>query len=313
MTMRLPEFNLPTDQAEWDRHMQRFKDEMIRCTRRNDSAIIPSNLNILWFSANPQDLEQCKARDDIEAFLKVSGYDVEYTRMSERLEADLLFACTDRDKDDDVSYLIRAVSGGFFGLTPGNEMLVSAPGHSGASPYKGLNLPMLLGPDFATYGMCMIHEHIKTLHDVGAKVGRHVTMMLSLEGILQDAHQDSVDKVAYKKIEDFRRLLESRGHSDGEARWVLATLDLLRCARNMQAHMPTPKRAENCYATDVYKINDLAAEFDRDYLAWPPESSISDSYSRQKKWLTQLTQITANWIVEYLKTNPVVASSSHTT
>lgn len=305
--MGLPEFKIPTDRDEWDSHTKRFHIEMIRCTSKNSRFSIPPKLNIQLFIADQENAEQMKSWDNIQQFLEVSGYNVEHVKTTEPREADLLFICTDRDRDEDVEYLVRTISQGFLGLVPKHEILVSNPVRY-PSPYGGLSYhPMMLSPDFMAYGMCMVHEHIRTLHDGGAKVGRHISMMLQLEGMLQQAGvvQSGKDTDAYDKISAFRSLLESRGHDGGEARWVFATLDLLRHTRNILGHTPPPlQSAVRGYEKAAGELNALATEYGR-VFGVPPESNIQDPYSSHKKWMTSLTQVTSRWIGEYLRDNPV--------
>lgn len=304
--MSLPEFDIPTDQAEWDNHIKRFDPEMIRCTSKDSRFSIPGKLNIMMLIADRGNTEQMKSWGGIQQFLEVSGYDIEHVRMAEPREADLLFICTDRDEDEDVEYLVNIISQGLFGLVPKHEILISGPVRY-PSPYGGRpHHPVMLSPDFMVYGMCVIHEHIRTLHDGGAKVGRHISMMLQLEGMLQQAGvvQAGSEVVAYGKIEAFKSLLESRGHDGGEARWVFAALDLLRHTRNILGHTPPPSRALKGYEKAAGELNSLAAEYGREFGV-PSESDIQDSYGSYKKWMTSLTQTTRRWIGEYLRNNPV--------
>ena len=226
--------------------------------------------------------------------------------MTELREADLLFICTDRYRDEDVEYLVGLISQGMLGLVPKHEVLVSGPVRH-PNPYGGPSRhPVMVSPDFMVYGMCMIHEHIRTLHDGGAKVGRHISMMLQLEEMLQQAGvvQAGSEVVAYDKIEAFKSLLKSRGHDGGEARWVFAALDLLRHTRNILGHTPPPSNAVKGCEEAAGELNSLAMEYGRAF-GMPPESDIQDSYSSHKKWMTSLTQATRRWIGEYLKNNPV--------
>lgn len=311
--MGLPEFKIPTDKTEWGSHTERFGTEVIRCTSRDSRFSIPSKINILMLIAGRENAEQMKSWNGIRQFLEVSGYDIEDVQTTEPREADLLFICTDRDKDEDVEYLVRTASQGLFGLVPKHEVLVSGPRRY-PSPYGGLpHHPILLPPDFMVYGMCMIHEHIRTLHDGGAKVGRHISMMLQLEDVLQRAGvvQASKNTVAYDKIEDFKSLLESRGHDGGETRWVFAALDLLRHTRNILGHTPPPPNAVAGYEKAAGELNGLAKEYGRPFGV-PPESDIQDGYSSHKKWMTTLTQTTLRWIDEYVRAYPVQSGAAKT-
>ncbi len=304
--MNLPEFKVMTNQAEWDEHARGFGTYMIRCTRKNDRFNIPPKITVLMFIVKSENAEQMKSWSGIRQFLEISGYEIEDVQMTEPREADLLFICTDKEEDEDVKYMVYVISQGLLGLEPKHEILVSTPvryaNAYGVFPYR----PMMLNFDFMAYGMCMIHTHIRTLHDPGMKVGRHIAMMLELEGKLLRAGvaQAKNAAVAYNKIAAFKLLLESRGHDGGEARWVFATLDLLRHTRNILGHTPPPKRALNGYKEAVEKLNRLAAEYGRPF-GEPSESDIQDRYGIFKKWMTQLTQITSLWIDEYLKDNPV--------
>ena len=233
----LPEFNTIQDPTELDRHVERFNVELIRCVRKDNRISIPPKLNILLLIADPKNAKQMKSWNGVQKFLKTSGYDVERVRMTAPREADLLFICTDRDQDEDVTYLVSTISQGLFGLVPKHEVLVSCPVRYipyGIEPH----LPMLLGPNFMAYGICMVHEYIRTLHDNSAKVGRHVAMMLQLEGTLQrhGVVQSNDDTDAHDKIEAFKSLLKSRKHDGGEARWVFAVLD--PAATHAQHHRP---------------------------------------------------------------------------
>lgn len=308
--MSLPEFKIPTDQAEWNNHVKRFDVEMIRCTRKDECFNIPPKINIMMLIADRKNTEQVKSWSGIRQFLEVSGYDVEDVRTTEPREADLLFICTDRDEDEDVTYMVRIISQGLFGLAPVHEVLVSGPVRY-ACPY-GMHSPrpMILTSDFMVYGMCMIHEHIRTLHDGGVKVGRHMAMMLQLETMLENAGVVPVGKAtASGSTGRFRLLLESRGHDDGEARWVLAVLDLLRHTRNILGHTPPPdSSSRNGYEKAANELNDLANEYGR-LFGVPPKSDIQDEYNSHKKWMTSLTQTTLRWIREYFKDNPVRAPS----
>lgn len=304
--MGLPEFKIPTDQTEWDSHVKRFDGEMIRCTSRDGRFSIPPKITILMLIADRENAEQVKSWSGIRQFLEVSGYDVEDVRTTEPREADLLFICTDRDRDEDVEYLVRTVSQGLLGLAPKHDILVSGPVRY-PSPYGGPpHHPILLPFDFMVYGMCIIHEHIRTLHDGGAKVGRHISMMLQLEAMLERAGVVQAGKAdARGKINAFKLLLESRGHDGGEARWVFAALDLLRHTRNIMVHTPPPPpSAVAGYKKAAGELNSLAKEYGRAFGV-PPESDIQDAYSSYKKWMMSLTQTTLRWVDEYLTGNPV--------
>lgn len=127
-TMSLPEFNILRNSTEWDRHVERFDMKLIRCTRKDSRISIPPKLNILMFIADPQNIKQMKSWCGVQKFLKTVGYDVKHVQITEPREADLLFICTDRDRDEDVSYVVRTISEGFLGLVPKHEVLVSGPG-----------------------------------------------------------------------------------------------------------------------------------------------------------------------------------------
>lgn len=309
--MSFPEFKIPTNKTEWDKHTERFGTEMIRCTSSNPNFSMPQKITIMMFIADRENSEQMRSWNGIRQFLEINGYDIEDVQTTVPREPDLLFICTDRDKDEDVEYMIRVISQGFFGLSPKHEVLVSGPRRY-PSPYGGLPYhPILLTPDFMVYGMCIIHEHIRTLHDDDAKVGRHIAMMLQLEVILQQAGVVPVGKDdAYGMINGFKSLLKSRGHDGGEARWVLAVLDLLRHTRNIIGHAPPPlKSALTGYKKAAGELNGLATEYGR-VFGVPPESNIQDPYSSHKKWMTSLTQTTSHWIAEYLRNNPVQAGAA---
>lgn len=304
--MSLPEFKIPTNQSEWDSHTERFNVETIRCTSKDSRFSIPPKLNIQLFIADPKNTEQVKSWSGIQQFLEVSGYNIEHVQMTEAREVDLLFICTDRDRDVDVEYLVRTISQGLLGLVPKHEILVSGPTRY-TNPYGGKSdYPMILTSDFMVYGMCIIHNHIRTLHDNGAKVGRHISVMLQIEAMLQQSGvvQSDKDTVAYGKIREFKELLKSRGHDSGETRWVFATLDLLRHIRNILGHTPPLQKDMDGYEKAASKLNDLATEYGRGFGV-PPESNIQDQYSSHKKWVTSLTQVTSHWIIEYLRDNPV--------
>ena len=309
--MRIPEFRIPTDKTEWDNHVKRFGVEMIRCTSRDSRFSIPPKITILMFIADRKNAEQMKSWSGIRQFLEVGGYDIEDVRTTEPREADLLFICTDRDEDEDVEYLVSTISQGLLGLAPKHEVLVSGPRRY-ASPYGGLpNHPILLTTDFMVYGMCIIHEHIRTLHDRGAIVGRHMSMMLELEAMLEREGVVQTGKAdASGKIDAFKSLLKSRGHDGGEARWVFAALDLLRYTRNILSHTPPhqPNTVEG-YKKAAGELNSLTKEYSRPFGV-PPESNFQDSYGSYKKWMTSLTQITSRWIGEYLKENPIQAGAT---
>ena len=306
--MSLPEFKTPSYQAEWNKHIKRFSLELIRCTNRDNRISIPSKLNVLLFITDRKNSKQMKSWDGVQTFLKISGYDVERVKATWPREADLLFICTDREDDEDVKYLVRIISQGLLGLEPKHEILVSSPVRRYVNPYGGpSHRPMTVDSDFMIYGVCMIHEYIRTLYDDSAKIGRHIAMMLQLEDILQQAGvvQASEDTVAFDKIEAFKSLLKSRKHDGGEARWVFAVLDLLRHTRNILGHIPPPQKAmKGCNKAEV-EINYLANEYRRGMFGTPPKSDIQDLYSSHKKWMTSLAQITSHWIVKYLRDNPV--------
>lgn len=310
--MSLPEFNVPSNQAEWDRHMKGFRTRVMRCTRRKDVYNIPPNLNILWLSADFDESKQVDAGNGIRTFLEVSGYNIQDTQLTERNEADLLFISTDGGMEKAVSYLVSTISYGFLGLVPKHDMLVSGPGVPGGSPYKIPNGPLWVSTDFMVYGMCLIHEYIRTLHDPGALCGRHITMMLELEGkLLQTGIATSKHKNASNKSDALRSLLKKRGHADGEARWVFAVFNLLRHARNFFGHTPPLQKDEVCFEKAQHAIEDLATEYGRP-LGVPRESNIQDSYSGTKRWTTQLTQITMRWIDEYVQAYPVQSGAAKT-
>ena len=253
--------------------------------------------------------KQTKSWHDILRFLETGGYDLQQVRATETREADLLFICTDvyESKDEDVKYLVDSIWQGFLGLAVNQEILISIPVHRHVSPYYGsTSHPMMVSSDFTAYGIGMIHTYIRTMHDKGAKAGRYLSMMLQLEDILRQhgvVHADE-DVAAYRKIEKFKSLLKRRGHGGGEARWVFATLDLLRHARNLLSHAPPPPNAKRGFQKAVDEINGLATEYGR-ALGSPPKSDIQDPYSGQKKWITSLAQTASLWVDKYLEDNPV--------
>ena len=197
------------------------------------------------------------------------------------------------------------IAQGFLGLMPKDEVLVSGSGIPGHSPYDvPSNAPLLLNTDFMAYGMCLIHGYITTLHDPRTLLGKHIVMMLLLEGKLQSSGIAGADADnAFDKTEAFRSLLEQRGHMDGETRWVLAVFDLLRHSRNLLSHTPRLQKSVEGVEEAVRVIDDLAKEYNRSLWA-PRNSNTQDWGGAWKKWTTQLTQITAGWIDEYLKSNP---------
>lgn len=303
--MSLPKFDVPSSQAEWDMHMKGFRTKMARCTRRNGIQNIPTNLNILRFSTDFDGPLQTESWAGIHTFLDVSGYDIQDTQMTEPREADLLFISIDPGRLKDVEYLASTIAQGFLGLMPRDEVLVSGPGVPGHSPYDApLNAPLLLSTDFMAYGMCLIHGYISTLHDPRTRLGKHLVMMLLLEGKLQNSGIAGTNaENAFDKTEAFRSLLEQRGHMGGEARWVLAVFDLLRHSRNFLSHTPPLQKSVKGVEDAVRVIDGLATEYNR--LLWAPrKSNIQDPDGAWKRWTTQLTQITAGWIDEYLKNNP---------
>ena len=303
MNENLPAFEISTNRAEWDRHISDFKTVMMKCTRKDSKYIIPPRLNVLWLTTDMDDDVKERERYVIEQFLDIIGYDVKWTQTRERGEADLLFVSTDREED--VSYLIHTIRQGFLGLMPKYEVLVSGLRPTGDSPYRGIPYgPMIAGSDFAIYGMGMIHEYIMEFQDRAVKMGRHTTMILYLEGKVWDSVKDGMADNAYPKKGALRRLLKSREHTGGEARWVLAALDLLSNMRNVFVHTPdlqsTWKRIEEARR----RINKLATEYGR-ALDMPPIYNIHGDYSVMRRWLTQLTFVTGLWIDKYLKRYPV--------
>lgn len=303
--MSLPKFDVPSSQAEWDMRMKGFHTKMTRCTRMDGIQNIPSNLNILRLSTDFDGPQQAESWAGIQTFLGVSGYDIEDMQMTEPREADLLFISTDPDRLMDVEYLVSMIAQGFLGLMPKDEVLVSGPGKPGHSPYdQPPNMPLLLSTDFMVYGMCLIHGYITALYDPRTRLGKHISMMLLLEGKLQNSGIAGTDADrAFDKTEAFKSLLKQRGHVDGEARWVFAVFDMLRHLRNYFGHTPPlPKSISGAEGAKCV-INDLAIEYGRPHLALR-DSGIQDPNGVRKRWVTQLTQITASWIDEYLKNNP---------
>ena len=124
--------------------------------------------------------------------------------------------------------------------------------------------------------------------------------MLHIEGMLQQSGVVQSDKStrAHDKIGAFKELLKSREHDSGEARWVFATLDLLRHIRNILGHTPPLQKEMDGYEKAAGELNDLNEEYKRAFGA-PAESNIQDLYSSHKKWVTSLTQVTSRWIDEY--------------
>lgn len=285
--------------------MEGFHTKMTRCDRKNSIQNIPSNINILRLSTNFDGPQQAESWAGIQTFLDVSGYNMQDAQMTEPREADLLFISTGQDRLKDVEYLASTIAQGFLGLMPKDEVLVSGLGISDHSPYDvPPNAPLLLNTDFMAYGMCLIYGHITTLHDPRTLLGKHIVMMLLLEGKLQSSGIAGTDADnAFDKTEAFRSLLEQWGHMDGEARWVLAVFDLLRHSRNLLSHTPRLQKSVEGVEEAVRVIDDLAKEYNRSLWA-PRNSNTQDWGGAWKKWTTQLTQITSGWIDEYLKSNP---------
>lgn len=308
--VELPEFNIPASQDEWNKHGSVFHGKMTRCTRRDDIPHIPSNLNILRLSTDFGGPKQAESWDGILKFLDASGYDTEDTRMTGPREADLLFISAEPNRRGDVVHLLDMIAGGFLGLVLRDEVLVSGLGVPGSSPYEPPTYrPLLLGTDFAAHGACLIHGYINTLHDPRARLGKHGGMMLALEQKIQSSGIVGSDSGnASGKTKAFQSLLKRRRHVDGEARWVFAAFKLLRHTRNRFAHMPTLPKTEAGINEAADEIDDLAKEYSRELQA-PRKPGTQDQAGVEKRWTTQLTQITTRWIDEYLQAYPVQAGA----
>lgn len=303
MAADLPTFKVPTNQDEWNSHINNFKTVMMECFTKNSKFNIPPRLNILWLIADEDDNVRANERCTVCEFLEIIGYNVECTQTTEPSDIDLLFVSTDREED--VMYLLRTIFQGGLGLMPKYELLVSRLKPTGVSPYRGQPNDFMVDANLDAYGMCIIHEYIMAFQDPGARVGRHNTMILHLENKVWDsAIKAGMAADAYPKKKLLFRLLRCRRHLDGEARWALAVLDLLSSIRNTFVHIPilhiTLEHAEEARC----RINKLAVEYDRP-LNLPPMCDMQGDYRVIRKRLTQLTMMAGSWIDEYLKRYPV--------
>ena len=308
--MNLPEFNMPVSQDDWTKHRNGFHDKMTRCTRRSDKHHIPSNINILRLSTDFGGSKQEESWNGILKFLDGCGYDTEDTRMMDPSEVDLLFISAEPDRRGDVENLLDIIRRGFLGLVLRDEVLVSGLGAPGDSPYDPpTDSPLLAGTDFAAHGACIIHGYISTLHDPRAKLGKHVAMMLVLEEEIQNSGMTIPNiETASGKIDAFRSLLKQRRHTAGEARWVFAVFDMLRHVRNYFSHTPPLPRTIAGIEKARKEIDALAKQYGRALRA-PRVPGTQNPDAALKRWNTQLTQITARWIIEYFQAYPVQAGA----
>lgn len=310
--MSLPKFDTPLKQVEFDTHLNVFDTKMVRCTRRDGVQNIPPIINILRLSTDFNGFQQKESWDNIRTFLNVSGYEVQDIQAINIRDADLLFISVDSNRLKDVEYLTSMIAQGFLGLMPRDEILVSGPGPGidGRSPYNvPLNTPILSGTDYAAYGMCLIHGYIRTYNDIRTLQSRYISMMLLLEGKIHDGMIGPGVKVesAGDKIKAFETLLKDRKHADGEARWVLAVLKLLRNLRNFLSHTPPLPKTRKGVDDAMRVIHELVTEYDRP-LGKPADPTLN-IYGVEKRWTTQLVQITARWIDEYIQAYPVKSES----
>lgn len=243
-------------------------------------------------------------------FLDGSGYDTADTRMTDPSEADMVFISAEPDRREDVEHILDIIRRGFLGLVLRDEVLVSGLGAPGGSPYNlHANMPLLVGTDFAVYGACIIHGYISTLHDRRVQLGKHVTMMLELERDIQNSGITIPNiEIASGKIDAFRSLLKRRGHTGGEARWVLAVFDLLLHMRNYFPHTPPSQKTMDGIKKATKEIDDLAKQYGRALRA-PRGPRTQNPDAPLKRWNTQLTQILSRWIDEYFQAYPVQAGS----
>ena len=311
--MSLPEFSVHIDEVEFARRMRKFDAAMMKCSRKNDGFSIPPSLNILWLSTDLANPNQTKIQDRIQEFLGINGYDVQFTQTNVQItmqnEVDLLFI--DARNNDNTPYLVRTISMGFLGLVPKYEVLVYGIGRDEESPYQGdTSYPMVAGTDFLINAVCLIHGYIRSYNDPVVICSRPISMMLELEdkllrsGIIKDGNAN----YASDKINAFLNLLNCRKHSGREVEWIATVLELLRHTRNALAHTPHPPRALSGAQSKIIKINFLSEKCDRRF-EFPVVLNNQDTFIVQKRWLTQLTQVTLHWINEYLEKYPVQAKN----
>lgn len=309
--MSLPKFDTPLKQVEVDTHLNGFYIKMVRCTRRAGIQNIPPIINILRLSTDFNGFQQKESWDSILTFLNVSGYDVQDIQATKVRDADLLFISVDSDRLKDVEYLTSMIAQGFLGLMPRDEILVSGAGTPGRSPYDvPINAPILLGTDYAVYGMCLIHGYIRAYGDIRTLQSRYMSMMILLEGKIHDGMVGPGVKVesAGDKIKAFETLLKDRKHVDGEARWVLAVLNLLRNLRNFVSHTPPLPKTRGGVDDAIKVIHELVVEYNRPL--GKPQDPTKNIYGVEKRWITQLVQITSRWIDEYIQAYPVKSGST---
>lgn len=313
MTTDAPKFGSIPDWGEFAHPMAGFRIEMFRCTDRN--RVRSRYVNILHVSTDLDGMRYETNR--IAQFLKDVGFDIKHELDLELRNVrgvDVVIVGSESARFEDAAYLIRRIPSVFLGLMLNWDVLWY--GTDGAPrPVLPLNMrPLCSSNAFSTYGICLVHAHIRRRDDLSAWRGLFLTMLLAIEHYADRMMGTWNERSAYKKMCKFKDRVKSDGRWGSDAELFFAAVDTIRKTRNTGSHslsnVPKEKLKKKGDGMD-----ELLAEFDklavkhgcpfRPPLFVPP-AGLEHTHALLKR-LTSLGQVAVVWITEYSKL-PIRAS-----
>ena len=284
-----------------------FRIEMFRCTDSN--RVRSRYVNILHVGTDLDGMRYETNR--VAQFLKEMGFDIRHELGLEPrngIGVDVVIVGSEAARFEDAAYLIRRIPVGFLGLMLNWDVLWY--GTDGTPrPVLPLNVrPLCSSNAFSTYGICLVHAHIRRRDDLPAWRGLFLTMLIEIEYYVDRMMGTWNERSAYKKMCKFKDRVKSDGRWGSDAELFFAAVDTIRKTRNMSSHSLSNVPEEKLKERED-EMNGLFAEFDklavkhgcpfrppRFVTPMPPERTHA-----LLKWLTSLSQVAVVWIAEYSK------------
>ena len=307
MTTDAPKFGSIPDWGEFAHSMAGFRIEMFRCTDNN--RVRSRYVNILHVST---DLDGTRYETNrIAQFLKEMGFGIRHEQgleLRNDIDVDVVIVGSESARFEDAAYLIRRIHSVFLGLMLNWDVLWY--GTNGTPrPVLPLNMrPLCSSNAFSTYGICLVHAHIRRRDDLPVWRGLFLTMLIAIEDYADRMIGTWNERSAYKKIYKFKDRVKSDGRWGSDAEMFFAAVDVMRIARNLGSHslsnVPKEKLKKKGDGMDelLVEFDELAVKHSCPFRPPGFVTPMSPEHTHALlKWLTSISQVAVAWIAEYSK------------
>ena len=135
---------------------------------------------------------------------------------------------------EDGTYLIRRIHSDFIGLMLNWDVLWYGTDGTPRPDLPPSMQPLCSSNAFSTYGICLVHAHIRRRDDLPAWRGLFLTMLIAIEDHVDKMMDTWNERSAYNKICKFKDRVKSDACWGSDADLFFAAVDVMRITRNLK-------------------------------------------------------------------------------